>query len=46
MWKLTTSQTAILFPLYYDGNNLNQMNVEMNTTSCTVLQRNKKASIC
>jgi len=30
IWKLTTSQTAILFPLYYDGNNLqlNQINAE------------------
>jgi len=28
MWKLTTSKTAILFPLYYDGNNPNQMNAE------------------
>ena len=28
IWKLTTSQTAILFPMYYDGNNLNQMNAE------------------
>jgi len=28
IWKLTTAQTAILLPLYYDGNNLNQMNAE------------------
>jgi len=28
IWKLTTSQTTILFPLYYDGNNLNYRNSE------------------
>jgi len=44
IWKLTTSQTTILFPLYCDGNNLNQRNAEMKTTSCIVLQQRENTN--
>ena len=41
-WKLTTSQTTILFPLYYDGNTWIKGMQKMKTTSCTILQQTWK----